>query len=135
MRAQHHRSNHGRIRDADVRRPLPVSISPIGWCGAGWRLAQTWVIATLLGLLIVASSALPTRAQAEDAPSAEPDLGFARKQWREQVQATKRRVQQEAAQRRLEAAYSRVEPSQEDMARSASEEVVNDDVSCPGILS
>jgi len=89
---------------------------------------RLWVIATLLG--IVAFPTLPTRA--EDVPSPGPDLGLAREQWLEHVQETKRRVQQEAAQRRLEGAQGGVEPSQEDSARRASESVVSDDSLVPG---
>src|SRR6202790_4136324 len=76
--------------------------------------------AASLALLIAAFSALPTRAQAEDARSAESDLELAREQWRGHVRETKRRVQQEAAQRRLEGPHSRAEPSQEELARHAS---------------
>lgn len=90
--------------------------------GASTR-AQERVIAASLALLIAAFSALPTRAHAEDVPSAKPDPGLAREQWRGHVRETKRRVQQEAAQPRLERAHSRAEPSQEDVARRASESV------------
>lgn len=84
-----------------------------------------------LGLLIAAFLAFTVRAQAQDY-RADPDLELQREQWREHVRETKRRVQQEALQRRLENPRGRVEPSQEDEARRASESVVNDDSLAPG---
>jgi hypothetical protein len=82
-------------------------------------------------LLIAAFLALTARVQAEDF-RADPDLEFQREQWREHVRETKRRVQQEALQRRLENPRGHVEPSQEDKARRASESVLNDDSLMPG---
>jgi hypothetical protein len=92
------------------------------------RSKRARVIAAVLGLLTATFLALPTRAHAEDDPlSAEPDVGLTREQWREHIRETKRRVHEEAAQRRLERPRGRVEPSQEDEARRVSESVLNDD--------
>ena len=55
------------------------------------------------------------------------DLGSTRAHWREHVRNTKRRVQEEAAQRRLERARARAQPSREDEARMLSEIVLSDD--------
>ena len=93
-------------------------------------------IAAVLGLLTAVFSVQPMRAHAEDTPSefssVDPDLGLTREQWRRHVRETKRRVQEEAAQRRLEGPRGRVEPSQEDEARRISESVLNDDSLVPG---
>jgi hypothetical protein len=84
----------------------------------------------VLGLLNGAFWTLPVRA-AEDILS-EPDPGLAREQWREHVRETKRRVQEEAALRRLETPRGRAEPSQQEEARRASESVLSDDKLVPG---
>lgn len=65
--------------------------------------------------------------QAEDA-----NLGSTREQWREHVRDVKRRVQEEAARRRLEQPRARAQPSREDEARRLSEIVLSDDSLVPG---
>ena len=64
--------------------------------------------------------------------AADTNLEPTRLQWREHVIDTKRRVQDEAAQRRLERPRTRVEPSPEDEARRRSEIVLSDDSLVPG---
>ena len=83
-------------------------------------------IAVMLGLVTSFFSGRPIGVHAEDA-----DLGsISQEQWRAHVRDTKRRVQEEAAQRRLD--RTRVEPSREDEARRRSEVVLSDDSLVPG---
>jgi hypothetical protein len=84
-------------------------------------------IAVVLGLVTAVFSVLPMCVHAEDT-----DPGSTREQWREHVRDTKRRVQEEAAQRRLERPRGRVEPSREDEGRRLSEIVLSDDSLVPG---
>lgn len=86
-----------------------------------FRLAQ---VAIVLGF-----SGMPTLMHAGDTSP-----GPSRQQWREHVIDTKRRVQEEAAQRRFERPRARVEPSPEDEARRRSEIVLGDDSLLPGDL-
>jgi hypothetical protein len=65
------------------------------------RSDRVRVIAAVIGLLTAVFLALPTRVDAEDILSAEPDPGLTREQWHEHVREIKRRVQEEVAQRRL----------------------------------
>jgi hypothetical protein len=66
------------------------------------RSDRVRVIAAAIGLLTaIFFGALPTRVNAEDILSAEPDPGLTREQWREHVREIKRRVQEEVARRRL----------------------------------
>ena len=91
-----------------------------------FRRAQ---IAVALGLLTAVLLVPPMCVHAEDA-----NLGLSRQQWREHVRDTKRHVQEEAAQRRLERPLARVEPSPEDEARRLSEIVLSDDSLVAGDL-
>lgn len=79
--------------------------------------------------IVLGFSGMPTLVHAGDS-NPEPT----RQQWREHVIDTKRRVQEEAAQRRLEWPRARVEPSPEDEARRRSEIVLGDDSLLPGDL-
>jgi hypothetical protein len=83
-------------------------------------------IAVVLGIVTSVFSGLLISVHAQDA-----DPGsITREQWREHVRETKRRVQEEAAQRRLD--RTRVEPSREEEARRRSEVVLSDDSLVPG---
>lgn len=107
---------------------MKFGVSVVGTLGAEGEemtpLFRRPQIAVVLGLLTAVFLVPPLRvhAEAEDA-----DLELSRKQWREHAREIKRRVQEEAAQRRLEWHRARVEPSPEDEARRLSEIVLSDD--------
>jgi hypothetical protein len=91
-------------------------------------LFQRMQIAVVLLLVTSLVSGLPISVHAADV-----DPGsMTREQWREHVRATKRRVQEEATQRRLEQTRALVEISSEDEARRRSEVVLSDDSLVPG---
>lgn len=84
-------------------------------------------IAAVIGVTNSVFFMFPMRVHAEDA-----DLGSTREQWRQHVRDVKRRVQEEAAQRRLEQPRAGAQPSREDEARRLSEIVRSDDSLVPG---